>query len=119
MSIPPGWPQVLEFFGTLLFNEPSPGQLSGDAGLLPLRQFDQRLGLTWAFAEALDDPRDPELAEHTFREMVWCRVYGILAGFFDQNDHANRPRAPMPSRRAGHRRKCDSILDSGSIPPPA
>jgi len=40
--------------------EPSPGQLSGDAELLPIRQFDQRIGLTRAFAEALDDPRDPE-----------------------------------------------------------
>ena len=46
MSIPPVWPQVLDFFGTLLVNEPSPGQLSSDAGLLPVRQFDQRIGLT-------------------------------------------------------------------------
>jgi hypothetical protein len=67
--------------------EPSPGQLSGDAGLLPIRQFDQHIGLTRAFAEALDDPRDSDLAEHTFLEMVRSRVYGILAGYQDQNDH--------------------------------
>src|SRR5262249_1570950 len=35
----------------------------------------------------LDDPRDPELTEHTFLEMVRSRVYGILAGYPDQNDH--------------------------------
>jgi hypothetical protein len=34
MSIPPAWPEVLDFFGTPLVLEPSPGQLSGDAGLL-------------------------------------------------------------------------------------
>jgi hypothetical protein len=34
--------------------------------------------------------------------MARSRVYGILAGYADQNDHANRPRAPMPWRRAGH-----------------
>ena len=59
MSVPPAWPQVLDFFGTPLVIEPSPGQLSGDAGPLPIRQFDQRLGHTRAFADALDGPRRP------------------------------------------------------------
>ena len=83
MSLPGAWPQVLDFFGTPLVIEPSAGQLSGDAGLLPIRQFDQRIGLTRALAEALDDPRDPDLTEHTFVEMVRSRVYGILAGYAD------------------------------------
>jgi hypothetical protein len=48
--------------------EPSAGQLSSDAGLLPVRQFDQCIGLTRAFADALEDPRDSDLAEHTFLE---------------------------------------------------
>jgi hypothetical protein len=38
MSLAPAWPQCLAFFGTPLVIEPSPGQLSGDAGLLPMRQ---------------------------------------------------------------------------------
>src|SRR5271166_69979 len=80
MSISAMWPQVLDFFGTPLVIEPSTGQLSSDAGLFPIRQFDQRIGLTRAFAEALDDLRDPDLTEHTFLEMVRSRVYGILAG---------------------------------------
>ncbi len=87
MSIPSAWSQVLGFFGTPLVIEPSPGQLSGDAGLLPIRQFDERIRLTRGFAAALDDPRDPDLTEHSFLEMVWSRVYGILAGYEDQNDH--------------------------------
>jgi hypothetical protein len=87
LGVPAAWPQVLTFFGTPLVLEPSPGQLSGDAGRLPVRQFDQRIGFTRAFAEALDDPRDPGLTKHTFLEMVRTRVYGILAGYEDQNDH--------------------------------
>jgi hypothetical protein len=87
MSIPSAWPQVLDFFGTPLVIEPSPGQLSCDAGLLPIRQFDERIGLTRDFAAALDDRRDPDLAEHTFLEMVRSRVFGILAGYEDLNDH--------------------------------
>ena len=53
MSIPLAWPQVLHFSGTPLLIEPSQGQPSSDAGLLPIRQFDERIGLTRAFAQAL------------------------------------------------------------------
>jgi len=62
VTIPSAWPQVLAFPGTPLVIQPSPGQLSGDAGLLPVRQFDQRIGLTRANACALDAPRDPDLS---------------------------------------------------------
>jgi hypothetical protein len=67
--------------------EVSPRQLSSDAGLLPVRQFDQRIGLTAGFAEALNDTRDPRLIEHSVVEMVRSRVFGILADYEDQNDH--------------------------------
>src|SRR5262249_19927987 len=75
MSLPSAWPRVLDFFGTPLVIAPSQGQLSGDAGLHPIRQFDQRIGLTRAFANALDDPRDPRLTEHSFstRTAPRCR----------------------------------------------
>jgi hypothetical protein len=65
----------------------SDAPLTSDAGLLPLRQIDDRIGLPRQFAPALDDPHDPELTEHTVLEMVRSRVFGILAGYEDQNDH--------------------------------
>ncbi|HKI34597.1 MAG TPA: hypothetical protein VKA46_22265 [Gemmataceae bacterium] len=46
MSIPAAWTEILDFFGTPLVIESSQGQLSSDAGLLPIRQFDQRVGRT-------------------------------------------------------------------------
>ena len=88
MSLQPAWQGCLDFFGDLpIVLENSRAQLSSDAGLLPLRQFDQRIGLTAQFAAALHDPRDPHLVEHTFLAMVRARLYGILAGYEDQNDH--------------------------------
>src|SRR5438128_938007 len=87
MSIQPAWSQTFTFFGMPLVIERSSGQLSSDAGLPPIRQFDEHLGLTRAFANALDDPRDPELIDHTVLEMVRSRIYGILADYEDQNDH--------------------------------
>lgn len=61
--------------------------LSSDAGLLPIRQFDERLGFSQQLADALDDPRRPDLIEHSVLAMFRCRLYGILAGYEDQNDH--------------------------------
>ena len=90
MSLPGVWPQVLDFFGAPLVIEPSPGQLSSDAGLLPIRQFDQRIGLTRAYAEAVDGPRATGLTEHSLSERARARVVGILAGCQDRDGHGNR-----------------------------
>jgi hypothetical protein len=78
----------MDFFGPLPIQvEVAHDPLTSDAGLLPLRQFDERIGLTKSFAAALNDPRDPDLVDHSFRDMVRMRVFGILAGYEDQNDH--------------------------------
>ena len=67
--------------------EVSPAPLSSDAGLLPVRQFDQRIRLTDQFAAALDDRRDPTLTQQLLLSMVRQRIFGILADYEDQNDH--------------------------------
>jgi hypothetical protein len=77
-----------DFFEPLpLQIEVSNAPLTSDAGLLALRQFDDRIGLTEQFAQVLDDPRAPDQIEHSFLDMVRMRVFGILAGYEDQNDH--------------------------------
>ena len=61
--------------------------VSSDAGILPLRQFDGQIGFTQRFIDCLEDCRRPEQIEHTFPEMVRQRIFGILAGYEDCNDH--------------------------------
>jgi hypothetical protein len=78
------------FFGTPVLIEASPGQLSGDAGLLPIREFDERAGLTRAFAEAVDGPRATGFMEHSLPERAHAHVVGILAGGQDRDGHGNR-----------------------------
>jgi hypothetical protein len=112
MSIPSVWSGVLDFFGTPPVIEPLPGQLSGDAGLLPVRQFDQRIGLTRAFAEALDDPRDPNLTGHSFLETVRSRAYDILTGHENQSDHGSL------SHRVGDATPCADDLGERQPRPP-
>ena len=66
MSVQSVWQRTLDFPGDRrLVIEPSTALLSSDAGLLPIRQLDEHLGLTRQFADALDDPRDPQRIEHT------------------------------------------------------
>lgn len=67
--------------------EASAAQLSSDAGLLVVREFDERVGMTIQFAAALEDTRDPTFAQHDVLSMVRQRVYGLLADYEDQNDH--------------------------------
>lgn len=61
------------------------GQVSSDAGLLPLRQFDQRWGYTARMAQCLDDPHPGR--GHSLLSMLRQRLYGVLAGYEDCNDH--------------------------------
>ena len=65
--------------------EPVQEHLSTDTGLLLFRQFDDEPKLTQGFAAQLVDTRtDPT---HSVLEMVRSRVFGIIAGYEDQNDH--------------------------------
>ena len=65
--------------------QPVQENISTDAGLLIFRQWDQEIRFTQGFAQQLDDWRcDPD---HSILEMVRSRVFGILAGYEDQNDH--------------------------------
>ncbi len=65
--------------------QPSEGQLSPDAGLLPLRQFDQRWKYTQRMADCLHDPKPAR--GQSLLSMLRQRLFGILAGYEDCNDH--------------------------------
>src|SRR5215475_4018058 len=64
----------------------SGGQITTDAGLLPLRAFDQRHGLTRSLAECLSDSREEERIHHSVLSLFRQRLYQIIAGYEDVND---------------------------------
>ncbi|MCS7466790.1 IS1380 family transposase [Stieleria sp. ICT_E10.1] len=60
-------------------------QVSSDGGLIVFRELDQKLKLTESFAEQIEDGRsDPT---QSLLSVIRQRVFGILAGYEDQNDH--------------------------------
>ena len=64
----------------------SGGQITSDAGLLPLRSFDQRHHLTHDWAAVLSDSRDDDRVEHDGLRLLRQRLYQIVAGYEDAND---------------------------------
>jgi hypothetical protein len=85
---------MLTFFGTPLVIAPSPDQLSGDAGLLPIRQFDQRRRAVWPLGSAslprrngtffdFLPPREGEgmVGALAVGDRVRVTVYGRVAGY--------------------------------------
>lgn len=65
----------------------SGGTMSSEAGLLLVRELDRKLGLSAALSRALCDGRQPGKVRHDLRSLIRQRVYGIVAGYEDLNDH--------------------------------
>lgn len=102
MILRPAFPFVFDFLRKMpIVIETSDAMISSDAGLLAIRQFDERIGFTRDIAEALDDERDPRLIAHSMLALLRQRIYGILADYEDQNDHDLLRRDPVFKMIAG------------------
>jgi hypothetical protein len=62
------------------------GTLTSDAGLVVLREFDERRALTADVIARLTDARDPRYITHDLRVLLRQRLYQIAAGYEDAND---------------------------------
>ena len=89
------------------------GQISSDAGLLPLRQFDQRWNYTARMAQCLDDPAPDR--DHSLPSMLRQRFFGILAGYEDCNDHDTLRDDPVFKLVAGRLPDDDSLASQPTL----
>lgn len=62
------------------------GSLSSDAGIMALREVEQRLGIADRLAACLDDPRRPDRVQHSFADIIRYRMLMIAGGYEDGND---------------------------------
>jgi len=63
------------------------GNISSDGGGLLLGEVEARTGIVERLAEQFVDHRDPEAIEHSVRDLVAQRVFGLALGYEDLNDH--------------------------------
>ncbi len=62
------------------------GEITSDAGLVLVREFDERLGLTASLESLCIDQRDERYTRHSALDLVRQRIYQIAAGYEDAND---------------------------------
>jgi len=62
------------------------GEVSSDAGLLFLREVENRIGLISKMTDSLQDRRHPGYVKHQLLELFKQRVFQIACGYEDAND---------------------------------
>ncbi len=77
------------------------GTISSDGGGVLLRQLEQRSGIVRQFAACFRDHRQPAQIEHSVRQLVSQRVYGLVLGYEDLNDHDQLRCDPLLSLLCG------------------
>ena len=68
---------------------------SSDGGALLLKACDQRLGLVDAIGASLRDERQQSKVDHSAKELVQQRIFGIACGYEDCNDAARLKHDPV------------------------
>jgi hypothetical protein len=79
------------------------GTITSDGGALLLRELESKTGLLADLARCFDDHRDPELLEHSVAELVKQRVYALVLGYEDLNDHDQLRADPLLAALVGKR----------------
>ena len=77
------------------------GTITSDGGGVLLRQLEQRSGIVRQFAACFRDHRQPAQVEHSVRELVSQRVYGLVLGYEDLNDHDQLRSDPLLALLSG------------------
>ena len=71
------------------------GSLAADAGVLVLRELENRLRVADRLARCLDDMRNPDLITHSLADMIRFRMMMIAAGYEDGNDASSLRQDPV------------------------
>ena len=83
-------PNQLEFGrikGRKVIADFSGGRITSDAGIVLMAELDRKLRITSRFAECFRDYRDLSYVNYSVHKLLAQRVYGIVLGYEDVNDH--------------------------------
>lgn len=71
------------------------GRVSSDGGLLLIRELVKRCGILKRFADCFEDFRNPKFVIHPLERLLEQRLYGLIAGYEDLNDHDALRKDPL------------------------
>jgi hypothetical protein len=95
------------------------GKMTSDAGGLLLLATDRAIGLVERFAACFGDARRPELIEHEVATLVGQRVFGLVLGYEDLNDHDQLRHDPVMAVLAGkleaRRTDCAAVAGKSTL----
>lgn len=77
------------------------GVISTDGGLLLVKQLDEHYGLSAQVAQCFTDRRNTAYVEYPLQTLVAQRLYGLVQGYEDLNDHEQLRHEPMLSIAVG------------------
>ena len=63
------------------------GRITSDAGIIWLAELDKKLKITEKFADCFQDHRHLSYVDYPVHQLLAQRVYGIILGYADVNDH--------------------------------
>ena len=89
------------------------GRMSSEAGVMLLREVEQRTGIIRQLSQCFTDARDPKLVEHPVARLVAQRVFGLALGYEDLNDHDQLRRDPLLAAATG----CADLLGAARRAP--
>jgi hypothetical protein len=79
------------------------GQVTSDAGLSLIAEIDRKLQITSQFAQCFQDYRKPYRIDHSIESLIKQRIYGLVMGYEDLNDHEELRHDPMFAIALGKR----------------
>jgi hypothetical protein len=96
------------------------GSITSNAGALLLGQVDRGIGLIRRFAECFNDRRDPRFVEHQVETLVGQRIFGLVLGYEDLNDHDELRKDPTFAVLAGKlhpvlRSDCEALAGKSTL----
>ena len=69
--------------------------ITSDAGVLLLREVNERMGIIRQFTECFEDFRNQDKIEHPLPQLLAQRIFGIALGYEDLNDHDTLRHDPL------------------------
>jgi hypothetical protein len=96
------------------------GEITSNAGALLLGQVDRGLGVIRRLAACFTDRRDPRYVEHPVETLVGQRIFGLVLGYEDLNDHDELRKDPTLAVLAGKlspvlRSDCEALAGKSTL----